>query len=76
MDVVESRGKKGRKKQRGKGPPDLYRIVKMIMERHYDPVIIFSFSKRETEANALKMVGLDFTSEEEKKLVEQVRVMV
>ncbi len=24
-------------------PSDIHKIVRMIMERHYDPVIIFSF---------------------------------
>lgn len=28
------------------GPSDIFKIVRMIMERHYEPVIIFSFSKR------------------------------
>jgi len=52
---------KGRPKSKKKGPgSDCYRIVKMIMERNYDPVIIFCFSKRECEAMALSMAKLDF----------------
>lgn len=43
------------------------------MERHYDPVIVFSFSKRECEQYALQLAKLDFTSEEEKALIEQAR---
>eukprot|EP00698_Gefionella_okellyi_P004389 TRINITY_DN14051_c0_g1_i1.p1 TRINITY_DN14051_c0_g1~~TRINITY_DN14051_c0_g1_i1.p1 ORF type:complete len:1036 (-),score=267.67 TRINITY_DN14051_c0_g1_i1:35-2956(-) len=60
--------------QRGKKGPgsDCYRIVKMIMERNYDPVIIFSFSKREVEAMATSMSKLDFNSDSEKKLVDSV----
>ncbi len=42
------------------------------MERQLDPCIVFSFSKRECEAYALKISRLDFNSEEEKALVEQV----
>lgn len=70
-----------RRKAKG-GPPggnakkkvgtDVYRIVKLIMERQYDPVIIFSFSKRECEQYALLMSKLDFNTEEEKQMVEQV----
>ncbi|KAI9895566.1 hypothetical protein PsorP6_019050 [Peronosclerospora sorghi] len=51
---------------------DVFRIVKLIMERHYDPVIIFSFSKRDCEAYALLMSKLDFNTEEEKQSVDQL----
>lgn len=37
------KGRKGRGKGGKRGPSDLFRIVKMIMERNYDPVIVFSF---------------------------------
>jgi ATP-dependent RNA helicase DOB1 len=68
----EESGKK--KKNGGKGQQsELGKIVRLIMERSYDPVIIFSFSKRECEAYALKMSKLDFNEEGEKELVEQVR---
>eukprot|EP00727_Mastigamoeba_balamuthi_P014523 m51a1_g9696 putative ATP-dependent RNA helicase (1034) ;mRNA; f:1368526-1372611 len=52
--------------------PDCFRIIKMIMDRAYDPVIIFSFSKRECESLALQMTKLDFIGEAEKKAVESV----
>ncbi|DAZ96390.1 TPA: hypothetical protein N0F65_010757 [Lagenidium giganteum] len=67
-----------RKKAKGGANPkkkigsDVYRIVKLIMERQYDPVIVFSFSKRECESYALLMSKLDFNTEEEKQMVEQV----
>ncbi|KAE9016963.1 Exosome RNA helicase [Phytophthora rubi] len=51
---------------------DVFRIVKLIMERQYDPVIIFSFSKRECESYALLMSKLDFNTEEEKQSVDQL----
>ena len=38
----------------------------MIMDRRYDPVIIFSFSKKDCEAYATAMAKIDFNSEEEK----------
>ncbi|VAH93950.1 unnamed protein product [Triticum turgidum subsp. durum] len=54
------------------GTSDIYRIVKMIMERKFQPVIIFSFSRRECEHHAMSMSKLDFNTEEEKDSIEQV----
>eukprot|EP01080_Neovahlkampfia_damariscottae_P008060 gene8060-12522_t len=51
---------------------DAYKIVKMIMDRNYQPAIIFSFSKKECEEKAMQMSKLDFNDEEEKALVEEV----
>lgn len=44
----------------------------MIMQKGYNPVIIFSFSKRECEALALQMVKLEFNSADEMAMVEKV----
>ncbi|XP_069780463.1 exosome RNA helicase MTR4 isoform X3 [Narcine bancroftii] len=65
---VDSKGRKGGTK----GPSNVFKIVKMIMERNFQPVIIFSFSKKECEAYALQMTKLDFNTGDEKKLVEEV----
>lgn len=54
------------------GGSDIYKIVKMIMERKFQPVIIFSFSRRECEQHAMSMSKLDFNTQEEKEVVEQV----
>uniref|UniRef100_A0A9J8B2L2 RNA helicase n=1 Tax=Cyprinus carpio carpio TaxID=630221 RepID=A0A9J8B2L2_CYPCA len=54
------------------GPSNVFKIVKMIMERNFQPVIIFSFSKKECEAYALQVAKLDFNTDDEKKLVEEV----
>nr|XP_053634400.1 exosome RNA helicase MTR4-like [Cherax quadricarinatus] len=62
------RGKKGGVKDSS----DCYKLVKMIMERNFAPVIIFSFSKKECEAYALQMSKLDFNLAEEKLLVDEV----
>ena len=51
---------------------DLFKIVRLIMERELDPCIVFSFSKKDCETYALQMARLDFNSESEKELVEQV----
>lgn len=49
--------KNGKMQKGGKGgasaePSDMFKIVKMIMQRQFDPVIVFSFSKRNCEENA------------------------
>ncbi|XP_035698765.1 exosome RNA helicase MTR4-like [Branchiostoma floridae] len=67
-----SKGDRWSKKGFTKGPSNAFKIVKMIMERNFAPVIAFSFSKKECEAYALQMSKLDFNTDEEKKLVEEV----
>ena len=64
----DTRGKKGGMKEGS----NCFKIVKMIMERQFAPVIVFSFSKKECEAYALQMSKLDFNTPEEKKLVDEV----
>ncbi|KAM4087903.1 hypothetical protein ACB094_07G030900 [Castanea mollissima] len=54
------------------GGSDISKIVKMIMERKFQPVIIFSFSRRECEQHAMSMSKLDFNSQEEKDTVQEV----
>lgn len=51
---------------------DVYKVVKMIMDRNYDPVIVFSFSKKECESLAMQMASLDLNSEDEKKMVSSI----
>lgn len=51
-------GKGGRRGGSNMAPdekPDIYKIVRMCMERNYDPLIVFSFSKKECE-NLAKQV--------------------
>lgn len=70
----DEKGRKGGVKATNKssGVSNIFKIVKMIMERELAPVIIFSFSKKECESNAQQMARLDFNSVEEKKLVDEV----
>jgi hypothetical protein len=51
---------------------DIYKIVRLIMTRNLNPVIIFAFSKRECEALAMQMSKLDFNTEDEAATVQQV----
>ncbi|GAB1608438.1 exosome RNA helicase MTR4-like [Argonauta hians] len=62
------RGRKGGMRDNS----NCYKIVKMIMERNFAPVIVFSFSKKDCEAYALQLTKLDFNSAEEKNLVVEV----
>ncbi|CAL8466224.1 g5760 [Coccomyxa elongata] len=72
----EGGGKKGGKKGTVNGKKeeesDIFKLVKMIMQRRFDPVIVFSFSKKECEALALQMAPLDLNDEAEQKLVEGI----
>ncbi|GAO48543.1 putative ATP dependent RNA helicase [Saitoella complicata NRRL Y-17804] len=66
-------GKTGKSGKGGtKGPSDIYKIVKMIMLKNYNPVIVFSFSKRECEALALQMSKIDFNNDAERDMISQV----
>ena len=75
-DAQARRKGKGRDKRLNKGgtkgPSDIYKIVKMIMVRNYNPVIVFSFSKSMCEAYALQMSNLTFNEESEKAMVKKV----
>jgi ATP-dependent RNA helicase DOB1 len=62
-------------KKGGKGTfSDLHRIVKLIMERSLNPVIIFSFSKKDCERFALQLNQEDYTDDVEKDLISQVYI--
>ncbi|PZC76368.1 hypothetical protein B5X24_HaOG204735 [Helicoverpa armigera] len=66
----DQRGRRGG--PRGGNQTNIFNIVKMIMERNFAPVIIFSFSKKDCESYAMQMAKLDFNTIEEKKLVDEV----
>lgn len=70
--VEGAEGKTKKKNNKAQSASNVFKIVKMIMERNYAPVIIFSFSKKECEGYALQMSKLDFNTEAEKKLVQEV----
>ncbi|XP_024932437.3 DExH-box ATP-dependent RNA helicase DExH9 isoform X2 [Ziziphus jujuba] len=51
---------------------DIFKMVRMIIQRQYDPVILFSFSKRECETLALQMAKMDLNGDDEKVTVETI----
>lgn len=65
-----SQGFRGKKKPTDKD--DLPKLVNLIMKKHFDPVIIFSFSKKEVEGHAMSMNNLDLTTEDEKTSIQNV----
>lgn len=68
----DQKGRKGGIKGANAGQSNIFKIVKMIMERNFAPVIIFSFSKKDCEVYAMQMAKLDFNTAEEKRLVDEV----
>ena len=75
MEGLKTTGESGGAVKRSNNPQtqsNIFKIVKMINERNFQPVIVFSFSKKECEAYALQQQKLDFNTVEEKQLVEEV----
>jgi len=73
MAKRKGRGKNKKLNKGGtKGPSDIYKIVKMIMMKNYNPVIVFSFSKNMCESYALQMSNLTFNETSEKDMVQKV----
>ena len=70
----KSKGKKGQTYKGGNkdGKSDIYKIVKMIYMKRYNPVIVFSFSKRDCESLALKMSKLDFNNDDERDALTKI----
>jgi ATP-dependent RNA helicase DOB1 len=69
---AKGRGAPNSKGAKERGGTDIYKIVKLIMDRNYDPVIVFSFSKKDVEALALQMSKLDFNTDTEKDNVDMI----
>jgi len=69
---AKGKGAANSKGAKERGGSDIYKIVKLIMDKNYDPVIVFSFSKKDVEALALQMSKLDFNTDTEKDNVEMI----
>ncbi|XP_078048359.1 exosome RNA helicase Mtr4 [Augochlora pura] len=68
----DTKGRKGGIRATNAGQTNIFKMVKMIMERNFAPVIIFSFSKKDCEVYAMQMAKLDLNTVEEKILVNEV----
>lgn len=51
---------------------DIFKLVKMLIQRQYDPIILFSFSKRECEFLAMQMAKMDLNGDDEKVNIETI----
>ncbi|KAI0036405.1 antiviral helicase [Vararia minispora EC-137] len=74
-DPKGGKGKRGKTKKGGdksKGPSDISKIIRMIMLKNYNPVIVFAFSKRDCEALALTLSKFEFNSADEQLTVEKI----
>lgn len=65
-------------KKKSRGPPnavgkvDCFEVIELIHKQNYHPVIVFSFSRRDCEAYAMQLSKLDFNTEEEREVMEQI----
>lgn len=77
-DALLSSGNAKKRKRGGGGKKGgdqlagLHRIIKLIMARNLNPVIVFSFSKKDCERFALTLNKEDYTDDIEKDLITQV----
>lgn len=76
-DVDAKMKGKGKQKKINKGgnaegKADIQKIIKMIMNKNFNPVIVFNFSKRECEMMALSTSKFAFNDENEKAMVRKV----
>ncbi|PBK60634.1 DSHCT-domain-containing protein [Armillaria solidipes] len=73
-DSKSGRANKGKSNEGGnrKQSSDISRLVQMIMQKNCNPVIVFSFSRRECERNTLEMVKFKFSSVEEEDLTANI----
>lgn len=60
------------KKLRGNSKLDMTKILRLLLERQFQPVIVFSFSKRDCENHALHLSRMDFNSQTEKQQIAEV----
>lgn len=65
-------GKGGGGSSASQPPSDIYRLLRMLVARSLDPVIVFAFSKRECEALAASLAPLELNSEAEAAAVDAV----
>lgn len=63
-DKENSKWQKSLLPVKGGEQSDIFKMVKMIIQRQYDPVILFSFSKRECEVLAMQVLAFFFCLKE------------
>ena len=69
---VANRAKNGDDGKNDNTNQDIFKIIRMIVERNYDPVIVFAFNKHECEKLANSLHKVDLCDEDEKKLIDTI----
>lgn len=69
-EQAEQGGSKWKKNKAGYN--NIFKLIKMIMDKGLAPAIVFSFSKRECESLALQLSKIDMCDDMEKRLVTEV----
>ena len=54
------------------GNSDVINMARLVVENHFEPAIIFAFSKKECEGHAISLSKFDLTTEEEKQKVDYI----
>uniref|UniRef100_A0A0X3PBY2 Superkiller viralicidic activity 2-like 2 n=1 Tax=Schistocephalus solidus TaxID=70667 RepID=A0A0X3PBY2_SCHSO len=63
---------RGRKGGSTRSVPYCYKLVKLVMDQNLDPLIVFSFSKRDCEFYALQLAKQDFNDEQQRAAVDLI----
>ena len=74
-DAAGGRGRKRKADADGAGAgkaADIFKVVSLLMARGLDPVIIFSFSKRDCETLSVQMTQVQLIGERERRVIEGV----
>ncbi|KXJ86732.1 rRNA-processing arch domain-domain-containing protein [Microdochium bolleyi] len=76
-DINAKQTGKGKNKKTSKGgnddsKADIQKIIKMIVNKNFNPVIVFNFSKRECENLAMQISKFAFNDDGEKAMVRKV----
>lgn len=58
----DQKGRRGGVKDKDPTQTDIYKLIKMTINRNLYPVIVFSFSKKECEFHGKQMIQMDFNS--------------
>ncbi|KRY77804.1 Superkiller viralicidic activity 2-like 2, partial [Trichinella pseudospiralis] len=69
LTSADMRGRKGGVVQTGSA---LHKLIRLIMEKNLSPVIVFSFSRKECEVQAMEISSLDLTDSREKFLIQDI----
>ena len=67
--IVEDKKNK-KKQQKMTMQQEMKKLITMIVDKGLDPVIVFSFSKRECEQYSMSLRASDFNDEDEKNQID------